>query len=106
MRISDWSSDVCSSDLAAERDTGTHRPAGAARAFFRAGGRRPAALALLAAARGHALQGKVQAPPTAQRRQTGRASCRERVGQNVKNPADAVAIKKKNTQAVQNMTRQ
>src|SRR3546814_11192277 len=70
MRISDWSSDVCSSDL------GWNRAGRAARAH---GGRRAAAGARRQAGGG----------------QIGRATCRERVCTYVKISVVAVSLKKK-----------
>src|SRR3546814_2781765 len=80
MRISDWSSDVCSSDLARRRD---EQLAAAARADVAGGAlvdaesvHRPAGLDDLPS------QGDLAACPLAGR-QIGRASCRERVCQYV-----------------------
>src|SRR3546814_16747925 len=96
MRISDWSSDVCSSDLpcaVGARDAlllhRVEQPEAAVRRRARASRRRPCAR-----------------PPTHRRqdpgrkrdadRQIGRASCRERVCQYVEISLVAVYLKKKN----------
>src|SRR3546814_2339409 len=66
MRISDWSSDVCSSDLHTPL-TGTRppeggRPAGAARSYLRKMG-------------GHHVEGAASAPPPESRRWRVRRHC-------------------------------
>src|SRR3546814_8940272 len=83
MRISDWSSDVCSSDLPAPRPAPherAHRPRPSAHASTRAA--RPA--------RRRAPRGR------APRSDIGRASCRERVWQYVYIQVGAVSLDKKN----------
>src|SRR3546814_1258146 len=75
MRISDWSSDVCSSDLRAAGQPGaaTPGPGGAARPGYRLAGAAPAAAPARLAGRAlRSLQPEI-----------GRASCRERVCQYV-----------------------
>src|SRR3546814_18563567 len=119
MRISDWSSDVCSSDLDAARDAERVR---VARELHDVAGHKLTALTLnlraLAAdpqlgAREEVpvsqqlarellgdLRGVVQAlrdprgPDLAPALQTGRASCRERLGQYCLSPGVAGTIKK------------
>src|SRR3546814_15853765 len=96
MRISDWSSDVCSSDLATLPDRGrAERPhhrqplpegRGAARAMI------AMALALLAVV---ALVAAVGPATGYADGQIGRASCRERVCQYVSISVVAVSLKKK-----------
>src|SRR3546814_20346898 len=102
MRISDWSSDVCSSDLARARPLQARRPGagdpqggqGRPRPRTGAGSRtagrgvnRPAADRGGAAVRGGLVLalGKL-----------GRAPCRERVCKYVRNSGVAVTLKKKN----------
>src|SRR3546814_5921529 len=67
MRISDWSSDVCSSDRALVRGDGPHHPPDGKGAR----------------GRGHALCRRAVRGADAHRRKIGRASCRERVCQYV-----------------------
>src|SRR3546814_14203286 len=99
MRISDWSSDVCSSDLPELRDhlrrhrrrSRPRRHLGGALAHDqhphdRSGG---AGVALPGA------PGGVSHPPRLGRRPIGRASCRERVCQYVSISVVAVSLKKK-----------
>src|SRR3546814_3241836 len=71
MRISDWSSDVCSSDLRGECEEGegNRRPLSG----------RPGAIGVAAAARSGAASGRCRD----QDAKIGRASCRERVCQYV-----------------------
>src|SRR3546814_18777546 len=86
MRISDWSSDVCSSDLAAQfRDGGDRGDAGD-RASAQAARRLPGS----GEARGADDRGWAR-----RRRPIGRASCRERVCQYVS--ISVVAVYLKNT---------
>src|SRR3546814_14102590 len=106
MRISDWSSDVCSSDLQADR-----------RDLRQGGGKRPGCEAARAVrtvdpgrGRVRALQGRVRrqarrgrAQPEhpaggaqADRAEIGRATCRERGWQYVYISGVAVDVKKKN----------
>src|SRR3546814_18740714 len=109
MRISDWSSDVCSSDLIARRQ----RPVGGIATASPSIGnlRHPHWFRLWniitapAAQHGGCLSiaryslpllliaGAYKAPPD--ERQIGRASCRERVCQSVSNSVVAVSLKKK-----------
>src|SRR3546814_16266811 len=92
MRISDWSSDVCSSDLANGSSTGDctrptrHRAATAGQS---AGTARLRAKA----ARPHA--GRTPGADGLRRREIGRASCRERVCKYVSISVVAVLLKKK-----------
>src|SRR3546814_14837935 len=125
MRISDWSSDVCSSDLAAggtAADRGALRHVagqGAGdRGSVRAGVLRDGAAAVPAAVRRHqqayfatgcqystdspqpgaaVVRGRAARPV----QQLGRASCRERVCQYVWNWVLAVSLKKKNKHTLQ-----
>src|SRR3546814_13602791 len=102
MRISDWSSDVCSSDLAADREDrlDARVPALAGRAAGRVA-LDDEDLALLGVGR---LAVRELAGQTAAAEQTlagagqesGRASCRERVCQYVSISVVAVALQKKN----------
>src|SRR3546814_11085572 len=89
MRISDWSSDVCSSDLHRTPRRRARR-LGAQRAedLVVEGGARPLGLRALPVRPGGG------APPRAE---IGRASCRERVCQYVQIPAVAVTFQEKIT---------
>src|SRR3546814_16607334 len=85
MRISDWSSDVCSSDLSADQiAAGVRRRVGVDEIR-----RRPAQPPRLRDGRDIARK------PAVAYRKIGRASCRERVCQYVKISVVAVALKKK-----------
>src|SRR3546814_14064320 len=88
MRISDWSSDVCSSDLARAdpRRAGQGR-ARDTRRLDRARDRR---------------RGRAPARRLNRRRKIGRASCRERVCQYVSISVVAVSLKKKITTKTNN----
>src|SRR3546814_9158015 len=94
MRISDWSSDVCSSDLRLLRVEGRGPAAGAQcrrPGQRRAGdGREPAARSLRPRPRGRdqAVRRPQEARPV-----IGRASCRESVCQYVKKPVGAGSFK-------------
>src|SRR3546814_4799652 len=94
MRISDWSSDVCSSDLPcadlAKRARGAHQPVVLERAFFGAAdldrrvGRRPRLRTVQPLERQLAVELIVMLCRVGEMRvQIGRASCRERVCQYV-----------------------
>src|SRR3546814_1926658 len=76
MRISDWSSDVCSSDLAIERHGVVYGSAHAAHAFVALELHQPGGLGAL-------QEGVVERFVAQHERQIGRASCRERVCQYV-----------------------
>src|SRR3546814_19322308 len=117
MRISDWSSDVCSSDLAAVLDPADARTGGQAGAFgadhHRARRKRLAARELgivggrrgLRAAgerqrkrreeEGGAMQGKACHGAETSRREHGRAACGGRVCQYGEDSGVAVTLKKK-----------
>src|SRR3546814_15942839 len=93
MRISDWSSDVCSSDLLAGGDHAQRRLAAVGEqvlhvAHLHAGGMRAQQAAVAAASIGH-VAGVVHRS----RREIGRASCRERVCQYVYNSVVAGSLK-------------
>src|SRR3546814_19822242 len=102
MRISDWSSDVCSSDLATDRHRAQPDPWAAGHVneqisagFFSVHGR----LGI-----GQAGEIEILAADFIQQidfgvvpRQIGRASCRARVWQYVELSVDAVSVKKKET---------
>src|SRR3546814_16300323 len=98
MRISDWSSDVCSSDLR-QGPQGSEGPP--RRGDRRLRGRADADLPPPAEARVHqhlpqAVRRAEPRPPAGGGRgQIGRASCRERVWQYVSNSVVAVSLKKK-----------
>src|SRR3546814_14343149 len=108
MRISDWSSDVCSSDLSAAWRTPLKRRAILARSRCKIA-RRSATIQvswLMDAKRRSDLVRppaslRPRCPATAQSldqgHEIGRASCRERVCQDVKISGVAVYLKKKNT---------
>src|SRR3546814_19897577 len=89
MRISDWSSDVCSSDLCAAAASVSAAPAVPATAF--SWSRLTASWPSVPAATWMIWRG-VSADPTDQ---IGRASCRERDGQYVLISAVAVTLKNK-----------
>src|SRR3546814_14372140 len=96
MRISDWSSDVCSSDLEIvpwlrELSEACHAHGAAVMMQITHLGRRTAWN------RGDWLPVLV---PSTLREQIGRASCRERVCQNVQDVGVAVSIKKKKVHAI------
>src|SRR3546814_14002266 len=118
MRISDWSSDVCSSDLAngtfvplaiaaparmdSLPDVPTFNELGYAEAnkmsvfgFF-APGKTPEAIV----AKLNAEIKQIVATSEIQKLQIGRASCRERVGQYVKLSVVGVALKQKQTKYI------
>src|SRR3546814_14422041 len=105
MRISDWSSDVCSSDLRTEYLAEDRRTAGR-RACPGFEEHRAAAFpghesGMATIERATSLAGPILVAPTAERaehrkRQIGRASGRERVWQYVENTVCAAALKKKN----------
>src|SRR3546814_12317091 len=97
MRISDWSSDVCSSDLGAIRRHLSRR-----RSRARSGGAGLAARTVqVRALQEGAVEERAARPPhrrtRADRRdgEIGRASCRERVGPYVSISVGAVSLKKK-----------
>src|SRR3546814_1618977 len=79
MRISDWSSDVCSSDLGGDRRDVGHA------VLPEIGGqrRRPAVAELAGELAARLVADAVLQGLDASQRQIGRASCRERVGQYV-----------------------
>src|SRR3546814_13091664 len=79
MRISDWSSDVCSSDLSASSG--------------RTSGRNTAASAMLKAVWALTTR-RAPSLPNTDSQQIGRASCRERVCQYVSISVVAVSLKK------------
>src|SRR3546814_18395835 len=93
MRISDWSSDVCSSDLAAARSpidallASRERPGEALRL----------ADTILSRDATHCLALTVRADIPLRQGKIGRASCRERVCQYVSIPVVAVSFKKQRT---------
>src|SRR3546814_6234921 len=80
MRISDWSSDLCSSDLPCAQDSLAELRALAARCTADVPASLPPALACLVGYFGYETIGLVENLPRAQ---IGRASCRERVCQYV-----------------------
>src|SRR3546814_16296801 len=95
MRISDWSSDVCSSDLGAR----LLPPAAATRRVpcWRRACRRAPRAPSASARRRAGPAGPSSAPPRLpDRDQIGRASCRDRVCQYVSISVVAVSLKKKN----------
>src|SRR3546814_19248055 len=95
MRISDWSSDVCSSDLALPHHGCDHGHAQRQARLGRAGDR----LRLAALFRFHAGKsagGVDEGDHRQAELEIGRASCRERVCQYVKISVVAVSLKKKN----------
>src|SRR3546814_13327435 len=105
MRISDWSSDVCSSDLAAARRMAApdHRGAGGV-------GPRPSR-SPVGALRGQPDRPQIERPPRSRHRdlrevegadQIGRASCRERVCQYVSISVGAVSFTKNKTSQKKN----
>src|SRR3546814_3046715 len=77
MRISDWSSDVCSSDLGRRRPVGGGLPAVPARLWSDGAATRPRSRGLTPA-----WQARPR-PASVRRDELGRASCRERVCQYV-----------------------
>src|SRR3546814_7427720 len=91
MRISDWSSDVCSSDLGLLADNDGHRAAVLGIGGF---GRTEFGGAFLAIA-DHVDAARVDAERRQVIFQIGRASCRERVCQYVSISVVAVSLKKK-----------
>src|SRR3546814_20277499 len=98
MRISDWSSDVCASDLVARsfrERIGRERMGimNFKRIGIGIGGVAGAALAVV----GGALLYDVAARKAARGREIGRASCRERVWQNVYVSVGGVHLTKKKT---------
>src|SRR3546814_15673532 len=106
MRISDWSSDVCSSDLRADQRDAADAEARGAAARPEGAARRPAELARLdrpllpGAARAGARQARLGPhagglPLARRQRQIGRASCRGRVCQYVYISVVAAALKTK-----------
>src|SRR3546814_18615579 len=107
MRISDWSSDVCSSDRIAGRDRvdlhAFRRPfvreqlGESANARFRRGIARHANAALKGEHRGNVDD---LAAAARDHMQIGRASCRERVCQYVSISGVAVSLKKKSTKNI------
>src|SRR3546814_11448643 len=107
MRISDWSSDVCSSDLdgarrrsrgciAATRNSFPFKGKARMGMVFRDAAARPALKPT--ATRALPLRGEGVESPSSWRElkpsQIGRASCRERGGQYVEISVDAVSLKK------------
>src|SRR3546814_17393793 len=99
MRISDWSSDVCSSDLAGRAQAGRARARGAPPEAGRGDG--PPARRGGAGEGGAVQEGdggaeavRARAPRGARAAQIGRASCRERVCQYVRISVVAVSLKK------------
>src|SRR3546814_19042494 len=103
MRISDWSSDVCSSDLDRDRLLRFH-PAEHPVAL-QLGGSEPEAMARsaeLGEAWGYdEININVGCPSDRVQSEIGRASCRERVCQYVWISVVAVPLKKKNTSTLQ-----
>src|SRR3546814_7542363 len=99
MRISDWSSDVCSSDLGAGARAGQALPRQRRGARSAADGAAMAAASAGEPAAGHRrrrrLERRGQGRPGGLRRQIGRASCRERVCQYVSISVVAVSLQKK-----------
>src|SRR3546814_20984415 len=98
MRISDWSSDVCSSELPRARRRPANRPWRAARDVAEASGASPARAATSAVPYG--LGAVMPAPEfdartVVRQAQIGRASCKERVCQYVLISVVAVSIKQK-----------
>src|SRR3546814_3140048 len=89
MRISDWSSDVCSSDLGERARAGPHGGGEPAAAAGAAGDLVAAAAERRGGALRHQADRREGAVPAGRRvrcrklLQIGRASCRERVGQSV-----------------------
>src|SRR3546814_19199497 len=91
MRISDWSSDVCSSDLLAQDLDLAHAPIGAQHCHV---ARAPAVLDMDVDAVAEFLRAGDDRSE-ARAREIGRASCRERVCQYVYISVVAVSLKKK-----------
>src|SRR3546814_18420761 len=107
MRISDWSSDVCSSDLPASRASSSVDCASAPPVMARPA--TPAA-ASMARRRLIAIPAFIflslcrcrSRSSMAEVKENGRESCRERVCQNVKNQVVAVSVKKKEQHIYEN----